>query len=171
MTGTTVIYEQLQAIVEETQLPFVDIDAGRGDGSLLTYRASSDRDAMPAEPLFLTASLTKPVVATAVLQLAAQGRLALGQRIGDWLTEFRSSEFRRITVRHLLTHTSGFPDQLPNNAELRAAHVTLSDFRREACRSWHRVPSRDRFLLQQHGLSAARGNCPRNQWTADRAVS
>jgi len=127
------IREQLQAIVEESQLPFVDIDAGRGEESLLTYRASHDSRALPKTPLCLTASLTKPVVALAVLQLAAEGRLTLRQRMGDWLPEFRTSDFKTITLRHLLTHTSGLPDQLSHNAELRAAHAPLSEFRRGVC--------------------------------------
>ncbi len=35
---------------------------------------------------------------------------------------------RQVTVKHLLTHTSGLPDQLPQNAELRSKHAGLSEF-------------------------------------------
>src|SRR5690606_38418144 len=38
-----------------------------------------------------------------------------------------------VTVRHLLTHTSGLPDMLPNNRELRESHAKLETFVAGAC--------------------------------------
>jgi CubicO group peptidase (beta-lactamase class C family) len=37
-----------------------------------------------------------------------------------------------VTIRHLLTHTSGLPDQLAENDELRKSHAPLSEFARQA---------------------------------------
>src|SRR5262249_1805012 len=39
-----------------------------------------------------------------------------------------------IQVRHLMTHTSGLPDMLPNNNQLRAAHKPLAAFIDEVCK-------------------------------------
>ena len=92
----TVIREQLQAIVDETGLPFVNIDAGSAAGTEIRFSATRDLSPSPEAALCLTASLTKPIVAMAVLQCGAEGRLALSQRIGDWLPEFRT----RVSSHH-----------------------------------------------------------------------
>jgi beta-lactamase class C len=40
-----------------------------------------------------------------------------------------------VTVEHLLTHTSGLPDMLPENIELRRRHAALDDFVAGTCRA------------------------------------
>lgn len=82
---------------------------------------------------FLVASLTKPVVAMAVLLLVERGDLSLNDRVVDWVPEFSEAPKRNITIRHLLTHTSGLPDMLPNNAELRRLHSPISTFVSGTC--------------------------------------
>jgi CubicO group peptidase (beta-lactamase class C family) len=84
----------------------------------------------PLDPdtIFLTASLSKPIVAMAALRLVEQGRLSLQDRVVDWLPEFDAAPKRPLTVRHLLTHTSGLPDMLPNNRALRQSQAELSRF-------------------------------------------
>lgn len=81
---------------------------------------------------FLVASLTKPVVAMGLLQLAGEGLVTLNERIGRFLPAFHKSAFRRITVRHLLTHTAGFAEMVPDNLSLRAAHASLAEFTKAA---------------------------------------
>ncbi len=119
----------LQAIVDSAQLQYAEIDAGGADGRHLkfSHRAVST-DAPPETQLFLVASITKSIVATMALQLVAEGRFGLSERITDWLPELPAARFRRITIRHLLTHTSGLPDMLPGNAQLRADHSDLGRF-------------------------------------------
>lgn len=80
------------------------------------------------EPLFLIASITKPILAMAILQFIERGELLLGTKVSEVIPEFGKAGTYGITVRHLLTHTSGLPDMLPNNRELRANHAPLSDF-------------------------------------------
>jgi CubicO group peptidase (beta-lactamase class C family) len=57
--------------------------------------------------LFNLASVTKPFTSTAVLQLVEKGKVELGQPVQTYLKDFPYPE---ITVRHLLSHTSGLPD-------------------------------------------------------------
>jgi D-alanyl-D-alanine carboxypeptidase len=57
---------------------------------------------------FRIASITKPFVATVVLQLAQEGRLGLDDPLSHYLPSFPGGH--RITLRHLLNHTSGVPD-------------------------------------------------------------
>lgn len=56
---------------------------------------------------FQTASMAKPFTSTAVLQLRDRGMLRLDDRVSQYLEGF---PFETITIRHLLTHTSGLPD-------------------------------------------------------------
>ncbi|MFD4657864.1 serine hydrolase domain-containing protein [Kitasatospora sp. NPDC058444] len=73
--------------------------AGAGAGEL-------GRDGVPpVDGHFRIGSATKSFVATSVLLLAAEGRLALDEPAGDHLPGFGLD--RRITVRMLLQHTSG----------------------------------------------------------------
>lgn len=89
--------------------------------------------ALKDEVTFLVASITKPVVAMAVLRLLEQGQLSLNDRIVDLLPEFDAAPRRPMTVRHLLTHTSGLPDMLPNNRKLRQENRPLSAFFEGTC--------------------------------------
>ena len=77
---------------------------------------------------FLIASITKPIVAIAVLKLAAEGRLNLSARIPELLPRFRNSTYRRITIRHLLTHSSGLAESVVDNLQLRQASASIADF-------------------------------------------
>jgi CubicO group peptidase (beta-lactamase class C family) len=64
-----------------------------------------------ASTLFQIGSITKTLSATLALRLCDQGRLALDRPVKAWLPELRlkdSSVARRLTLRHLLTHTGGW---------------------------------------------------------------
>ena len=70
------------------------------------------------------ASLTKVVGTLSVtLQLLAQGRLRLTDSLSDWLPAWQD---RRVTVRHLLTHTSGIIGYIPNRNQLSAPDLTAA---------------------------------------------
>lgn len=58
---------------------------------------------------FRLASVTKPFTAMAVLMLVERGKLSLDDRLTDFFPEFPAYG-KQITVRHLLTHTSGLLD-------------------------------------------------------------
>ncbi len=73
--------------------------------------AAPDRHVTP-DTLFGIASITKTFVAVAVLQLAEQGRLDLDAHPRKYLPYFTPADPRaeRMTIRQLLSHTSGIPD-------------------------------------------------------------
>jgi len=58
---------------------------------------------------FRLASVTKQFTAMSVLILADRKKLSLDDRLTDFFPEFPAYG-RKVTVRHLLTHTSGLPD-------------------------------------------------------------
>ena len=64
--------------------------------------------ALSAASRFRIGSLTKTVTAAAILKLQAEGRLALDDPIAKWLPDFPGAS--DITVRELLSHTSGVSD-------------------------------------------------------------
>ncbi|MBP2368856.1 serine hydrolase domain-containing protein [Pseudonocardia parietis] len=70
---------------------------------------TSDGAPVTADTRFRIASMSKAFTAVAVLQLAEQGRLRLDQPVAELLPGFAVADPRgaSITVRHLLSHTSG----------------------------------------------------------------
>jgi D-alanyl-D-alanine carboxypeptidase len=111
--GDTALERQVDAIVVAgaTSATAV-VDSGRRD-----LRASSGVAALgthrpvPRSARFRIGSETKSFLATVVLQLVAEDRLRLGDKVDDVLPGvLRYGD--RITVRELLNHTSGLPDVL-----------------------------------------------------------
>lgn len=68
---------------------------------------ASGRGMTPDEPYYL-GSITKTYTAVVVLRLVEQGRLSLDDTIDRFLPDFPQGA--TVTVRHLLTHTSGLKD-------------------------------------------------------------
>jgi D-alanyl-D-alanine carboxypeptidase len=71
------------------------------------------------DTVYQIASVTKQFTAAAILRLEEDARLAVGDRAGLYLPEL-DERFDAITIRHLLTHTSGLRDyesQLQNPFE------------------------------------------------------
>ncbi|GFM28317.1 serine hydrolase [Novosphingobium sp. PY1] len=82
----------------------------------------TDGDAVTADSLFRIYSMTKPITGMAAMQLVSEGRLGLDQPLYDILPQYRHMQVQDtydgsvaalhparspITIRHLLTHTSG----------------------------------------------------------------
>ena len=95
---------------------------------------------MTTDAIFTLMSMTKPIVSAGLMMLFEEGRFRLDDPIADWIPEYadhmvieregpsqrRVAEARPVTIRHVLTHTSGLTLS-PNNAGLSAAdrrHVT-----------------------------------------------
>ncbi len=82
-----------------------DVAAGARNG----YGAAVERDTR-----FDVASLTKVMATTSVaLRLLSEGRLDLGTPVSRWFPAFAHGDKARVTVRHLLAHTSGLPAWRP----------------------------------------------------------
>lgn len=58
---------------------------------------------------FRLGSITKQFTAMLALQLVEQGKIKLDGKISDYLPEYRKDVGGKVTVHHLLTHTSGIP--------------------------------------------------------------
>jgi CubicO group peptidase (beta-lactamase class C family) len=60
--------------------------------------------------------------------LVERGSVALQDPVSRYLPDFRGADKDKVVVRDLLAHTSGLPDMLPENIDLRRAHAPLSAF-------------------------------------------
>jgi CubicO group peptidase (beta-lactamase class C family) len=87
-----------------------------------------------ANAIFLIASPTKPITALAVMMLVEAGELLLVDPISKYIPTFGTHGKDKITLAHCLTHTSGLPDMLPENVELRRGHAPLKEFTERACK-------------------------------------
>ena len=58
---------------------------------------------------FRLGSITKQFTATVILQLVEQGKIKLDGKLSDYLPEYRKDTGDKVTIHHLLTHTSGIP--------------------------------------------------------------
>ncbi|MCB0644842.1 MAG: beta-lactamase family protein, partial [Phaeodactylibacter sp.] len=78
------------------------------------YANVEERDTADIYTLYALASISKPVVATAVVKLQEQGKLKLSDPVVKHLPYFRcaDSTCQQITLLQLLTHTSGLPKNL-----------------------------------------------------------
>ena len=127
------VYHVLANAVEAGAIPGAAIQL-ISHGRLLPPRAfGAQRSGQPTTPdtIFLTASVTKPMTVTAAMILVERGALLLDDPVHTIIPEFGNRGKEAVTVRHLMTHTSGLPDMLPNNIELRKAHAPLPEFYRQ----------------------------------------
>ncbi|MBI3993387.1 MAG: beta-lactamase family protein [Candidatus Lambdaproteobacteria bacterium] len=96
--------------------PGIELLVAVGD-ELLLHEAWGQLEVGPEDKplqtgtLFDIASITKPIAtATCVLVLLEQGALGMEDKVARFFPEFDTPEKGGISVRHLLTHTSGLPD-------------------------------------------------------------
>jgi CubicO group peptidase (beta-lactamase class C family) len=113
VAGAVTLVAQDNKIVEFDAEGMADIEAGH---------------AMTKDTIFQIMSMTKPVTAIGIMMLAEEGKLALRDPVELYLPEFKGQRVatnvgpdagrlgvpeHSITIRDLLTHTSGVPDEAP----------------------------------------------------------
>jgi len=114
--GAAQLQTRLEAVT--ARVPGVVFGAVWRDGSGL-IRAAGMADlrtgrAMTSQTPMAWFSLTKLFTATAVLQLAEQGRIDLDAPAGKYLPEIHlRRDGREATVRELLSHSAGVPNPVP----------------------------------------------------------
>lgn len=109
----------LRAAVEDRQVPAVVAMLATTDE--VTYQQAVG---VPMDAIFAIASMTKPVTSVAVMQLVEAGKVQLDEPVDTYLPDLRAVQVlengvrrpskARPTVRHLLSHTSGFAYEFLN---------------------------------------------------------
>ncbi|WP_328889307.1 serine hydrolase domain-containing protein [Streptomyces sp. NBC_00316] len=123
---TTDLHEILHAHVSKGPVPGAVGLVARGDRVEVQATGSADAEGtvpMARDSIFRIASMTKPIVAAAVMMLVEDGRIALDDRIDRWLPELASPKVLRrpsgplddvvpaarpLTVFDLLTFRAGY---------------------------------------------------------------
>lgn len=105
--------------------------------------------------VFLLASITKPMTAAGLMKLVERGKLSLDDPANKYIPEFKGEGRERITIKMLLTHTSGLPDMVPENNELRKKHAPLKDFVAATCRTPLLFPPGTQCKYQSMGILLA----------------
>lgn len=101
--------------MEREHIPGLSLVVIRG-GKIIKakgYGRASLELSVPTKPdtVYELASATKPLVALAVLLLVQEGKLSLEDRVSKFV-EKTPDTWKEMTVRHLLSHTSGIKDYL-----------------------------------------------------------
>ena len=126
------LQNHLQQEIDSGHCRAISVETGSAEGERLQFSGghlSAQKTATVHEDsIFLIASPTKPIVAVAAMMLVERGLLQLDRRAQYYLPEFQGGGKESIRLSHLLTHTSGLPDMLPNNQQLRQQHAPLSEF-------------------------------------------
>lgn len=82
------------------------------------------RSPVTTDSLFCVASVSKCFVACAVMQLVEAGKIALDAPLVEYLPDFKMADdrYRQITIRQILSHTSGMPDMDESEYDELVAH-------------------------------------------------
>lgn len=113
------VVQVIDRAVSDSAFPGAIAVVGTRDGTTVSYAAGRiDWPAHAPRPdvttLWDLASLTKVVgMTTAMMQLVEQDRVDLDAPVSRYLPEFTGEGKERVTVRHLLTHSSGLPSWRP----------------------------------------------------------
>lgn len=93
---------------------WVEADGRAGQGSYGFRSKVPQKERLSEDAIFDLASLTKVLAtAPAIMQLFERGQVKLEAPVCQYLPEFTGEGREKITVRHLLTHTSGLKPSLP----------------------------------------------------------
>jgi len=109
--------DYVAAYMPAMNAPGMTLGLTDGDRTLRTaaygYADIARRLPVTIDHLFQIGSITKSFVALVILQLREQGKADLHKPVLDYLPDLPIiTEFGPVTVHHLLTHTSGLPDNL-----------------------------------------------------------
>jgi CubicO group peptidase (beta-lactamase class C family) len=102
----------IKAEMDRQRIPGMSVAVLRGDSLLLArgYGFANLEDRVPAtdSTVYAVGSLSKQFTAAAIVLLSQQGRLGLDDPITRYLPE-GSAVWSAVTIRHVLTHTAGIP--------------------------------------------------------------
>jgi methyl acetate hydrolase len=144
-SGKAALSRQLLGAVNRGDTPGVVAVVVNLDGTLYEGAAgkldAAHNVPMPVDAIFSIASMTKPVTSVAIMQLFEEGKLGLDDPVSKYLPGFDNLEAitkfnekdatfetrpakRSMTIRHLLTHTSGIGYDFTNPIEHRLTEKT-----------------------------------------------
>jgi CubicO group peptidase (beta-lactamase class C family) len=107
MPGAVVLVARGGTIVKEEAYGY---SARYSDGS---FTEMENPIMMQKDTIFDLASISKLFTSTAVMMLYEKGLFGLDDPVARYIPEFAQNRKQQVTIRQLLTHTSGFPAWIP----------------------------------------------------------
>lgn len=134
-----VVDRMVKEFAAERNIPGLAFGLVAGDGSLLYsstqgYSDVSRKIPLTASSVYRIASMTKSFAAMAILSLRDAGKLQLDDPVSKYIPEIKNiqpltDDTPPITIRNLLTHTAGFPEDNPwADRQLQKTDQELLDF-------------------------------------------
>lgn len=114
--GQGLIRNGVQLYVSLGGSPVADIGMGRARPGV----------AMTAATICTQYCTVKPFTAIAVAGLVSTGRLGLDQPVASFVPDFARHSKDRVTLRHVLTHTTGLRDRFPKEYAISPAQLLAS---------------------------------------------
>jgi CubicO group peptidase (beta-lactamase class C family) len=111
-----------QAFAEREHIPGavwgIVIDGRLAHVGVTGYRDVAAKSPVDSGTIFRIASMTKSFTALAILKLRDEGKLSLDDPAEKWVPELRGLKYPttdspKITIRHLMSHAEGFPEDNP----------------------------------------------------------
>lgn len=151
------LYNFLEGTVQRGEAPGAAVQLSIGDKPSVSKAFGRFKPnlatPMQQDSIFLVASITKPFTVAAAVLLAERGQLLLDDPAYHYLPEFGNSGKEDISLRHLMTHSSGLPDMLPENQSLRERHAPMSEFIEQICQLKLDFPAGTGLQYQSTGLA------------------
>lgn len=171
VAGAALTQKQLQREVTRTlkKAGYVGISVQVRDGQRRTYAVAGEAELgtgrkVSHEAEFRAASVTKTFVSTVVLQLVAEGRLSLDDTVEKWLPGVvagNGNDGSRVTLRHLLQHTSG----VYNYDFTEDTGSTAADFERTRFDHYDPEEAVARAMKHEPDFEPADPNDPEPEWS------
>jgi CubicO group peptidase (beta-lactamase class C family) len=94
------------------------IDGELAHAGVTGYRDLASKSPVTPDSVFRIASMTKSFTAIAILELRDEGKLSLDDPAEKYVPELKTlvyptTDSPKITIRHLLSHATGFPEDNP----------------------------------------------------------
>ena len=129
---TAKIDQFIKAEMQKQKIPGVSLAVIR-DGKIIYakgYGYANVEHQVPVKPetIFQSGSVGKQFTSMAVMLLVEEGKIGLDDKISKYFTD-APAEWSGITVRHLLTHTSGMTDY-PKDFDFRADYTEDDIYKR-----------------------------------------
>jgi CubicO group peptidase (beta-lactamase class C family) len=125
------IDRSIQSFIDQKQLPGavyrLEHNGAIHEKAIGRFTYESDATPMSPDTVFDAASLTKVLAtAPAIMMLMEEGKLSLDAPLIRYMPECAGGGRDALTIRHLLTHTSGLPSGLPRNPPWRGTDSALA---------------------------------------------
>lgn len=134
------------------EVPGLVMLSKRGNDEIMPLVIGTDAagTAVTRESLFIVASITKLATALTLLRLVDEGKAGLDDALGKYLPNARVAQ-AGVTLRNLLCHTAGLPQDLPSEHELYGKPLAWKEIGQECLKVDLQMPPRTRVLYGNVG--------------------